>query len=110
MLVSGRFKVLVDDNYNYMDESARYEAGTYESLEEAVNKCKELTIESLKDFHEEGIDADTLKAQWSLFGDDPFVFGGEGSVPFSARAFISTELCQEIIDAIEAEAGKSDNA
>ena len=108
--MSGQFKVKVDDNYNYMDESARYDAGTYDSLEEAIEKCKEITIESLKYVYEEGIDAATLKAQWSLFGEDPFVFGGEGRVPFSARAFISSELCQEIIDAIEAEAGEADDA
>jgi hypothetical protein len=36
-----------------------------------------------------------------MFGEDPYVFGGRGAVPFSARKFVSTELCKEIINSIE---------
>ena len=96
-----RYKVFVDDNYHYMDEGERYSVGSYDSLEEAVNKCRELTIRSLKDLYEEGITPEKLSAQWAMFGEDPFIRGGDGPVPFSAREFISTELCKEIIDSIE---------
>jgi len=40
--MNGQFKIFVDDNYHYMDKSERYEVGSYDSLEEAVNKCREL--------------------------------------------------------------------
>ena len=96
-----KYKVFVDDNYHYMDTSERYSVGSYDSLEEAVNKCKEITIKSLKDYYEKGISPETLSAQWAMFGEDPYVFGGDVAVPFSARKFISTELCKEIIDSIE---------
>ena len=96
--MSGKYKVIVDDNYHHGDESERYPVGSYDSLEEAINKCKELTIESLEYFYETGITPENLSAQWALFGEDPYIFGGEGSVPFSARKFITTELCQLIID------------
>jgi len=99
--MSKKYKVYVDDNYNYMDESARYADGSYGSLEEAVERCKEITIESLKHHYEPGISPDDLSAQWSMFGDDPFIFGGTGSVPFSARKFITTELCKDVIESIE---------
>ena len=97
---SDQYKVFIDDNYHYMDESERYAAGSYDSLEEAVTKCKELTIKSLRDLYEKGITPEKLKAQWSMFGEDPYVFGGDGGVPFSARKFVSTELCKEIIDSL----------
>ena len=93
-----KYTVYVDDNYHYMDKSERYAEGSYESLEEAINKCKELTIKSLEHFYETGITPEKLSAQWAMFGEDPYVFGVDGEVPFSARKFISTELCQEIID------------
>jgi len=96
--MNDQYKVFVDDNYHYMDKSERYTVGSYDSLEEAVNKCKEITIKSLKDLYEKGITPEKLKTQWLMFGEDPYVFGGDGAVPFSARKFISTELCKEIVD------------
>ena len=97
------FKVYIDDNFHYMDESERYAVGSYYSLEEAIEKCQEITIRSLEDLYEEGITPEKLSAQWSMFGDDPFIVGGEGSVPFSARKFITPELCQTIIEAHQTE-------
>lgn len=99
--MNGKFKVIVDDNYHFGVIGKRNAVASYDSLEEAVDKCKEITVESLKHMYEEGIAAEDLSAQWSMFGDDPYVFGGKGSVPFSARKFITTELCREIIDSIE---------
>ena len=97
-----KYKVLVDDNYHYMDESKRSAVGSYDSLEEAINKCRELTIESLEHFFETGITPAKLSAQWAMFGEDPYIVGADGSVPFSARKFITTELCQEIVDSKQA--------
>jgi hypothetical protein len=99
--MNGQFKIFVDDNYHYMDKSERYAAGSYDSLEDAVNNCKELTIRSLKDLYEKGITPEKLNTQWLMFGEDPYVFGGDGAVPFSARKFVSIELCKEIIDSID---------
>lgn len=96
--INEKFKVIVDDNYHYMDKSERYTVGSYATLEEAIEKCKEITVESLEHFYEEGIAPKDLSAQWAMFGEDPYIFGGKGSVPFSARKFITTELCQRIID------------
>lgn len=96
-----QYTVFVDDNYHSMDGSGRYAAGSYGSLEEAVDNCRKLTIRSLRNLYEEGITPEELQAQWALFGEDPYVFGGDGAVPFSARKFISAELCKEIIDSIE---------
>jgi hypothetical protein len=92
-----KYQVFVDDNYHYMDESDRMLAGTYNSLDEAIEKCKEITLSSLAEFYEAGISPEKLSAQWSMFGQDPFIRGHDGPVPFSARKFITTELCESII-------------
>ena len=99
--MNDKYKVFVDDNYHYMDESERYVADSYSSLEDAVERCKELTIKSLEDLYEDGITPENLSAQWAMFGEDLYIVGAGGSVPFSARKFITTELCKEIIDSIE---------
>ena len=96
--MSEKYKVYIDDNFHYMDESERYTVGSYNSLEKALEKCKEITISSLENLCEKGITPERLSALWSMFGEDPFIVGGGGSVPFSARKFISTELCKAIIE------------
>ena len=94
-----KYKVLIDDNYHYMGESKPLDGGAFHSLENAIERCKEITIKSLEHMYEEGISPEKLSAQWSMFGDDPFIVGGTESVPFSARKWITLELCQSIIDA-----------
>ena len=96
--MSDKYKVYVDDNYHYMDEGERYAVGSYNSLKEALEKCKEITVKSLEDFLEKGITPEDLSAQWAMFGEDPFIRGGDGTVPFSARKFITAELCKAIIE------------
>ena len=98
MKMNEKYEVCVDDNYHYMDESERYTAGSYHSLEKAIEKCKKITISSLEELCEKGITPERLSAQWSMFGEDPFIVGAGGSVPFSARKFITTELCKAIIE------------
>lgn len=97
-----KYEVKVDDNYHYMDESERYNAGSFSSLEKAVEKCKEVTVNSLKDCYEEGTTPEKLSAQWAMFGDDPFIQGApEGEIPFSARSFVTEELCKQVIEEIK---------
>jgi len=96
--MSAKYKVCVDDNYHYMDESERYTAGSYNSPEKALKKCKKLTIRSLEDLCEKEITPEKLSAQWSMFGEDPFIVGGDGSVLFSAREYVTPELCKAVID------------
>ncbi len=96
-----KYTVQVDDNYHYMDESERYAAGSYSTLEEAIKTCEEITIDSLKSFYESGITAGKLSAQWAMFGEDPYITGDVDQVEFSARKFVSEELCNQIIKEIE---------
>jgi len=92
-----KYQVFIDDNFHYADEDERLAAGSYATLEEAIVRCKEITIQSLKDLYEEGISPERLSAQWTMFGNDPFIVGADGPVPFSARKFITTELCKTTI-------------
>lgn len=90
------FRVLVDDNYHYMDESERYELGEFDTLEEAVAACKKIVDEFLKQNYRRGMSLGELLTQYTMFGEDPWIQAGDGSVPFSARDYASQrarEIC-----------------
>lgn len=69
----GKFTVLVDDNYHYMDESERRFAGTFDAFEVAVARCKDIVDASLRDCHEPGMTASELFGRYKMFGEDPFI-------------------------------------
>jgi hypothetical protein len=85
------FKVMVDDNFHYMDEDERSEHGTFATLDAAVDACRALVDHSLRAGWKPGMSADDLYRQYVAFGDDPFVVappGGEpGKTLFSAHAY-----------------------
>lgn len=96
-----KYIVKVDDNYNSGSMEGIYEAGSFDTLDEALNLCKEITIKSLESFYKPGITASELGAQWLMSGDDPFIYTGMGDVPFSAREFVTDDLCKEIVERMQ---------
>jgi hypothetical protein len=90
------YTVRVDDNYHYMDESERYTHGEFETYDEALAACRGIVDRFLASAYEPGATADWLYAQYTSFGDDPFIIG---DVPegrrFSAWNY-AKERCVEI--------------
>lgn len=82
-----QYKVMVDDNFHYMEEDERSEYGTFSTAEEAIAACRKVVDESLKGSHKAGMTAAQLYDQYTSFGDEPFIIappGGEkcGDVPW----------------------------
>lgn len=97
-----QYKVMVDDNFHYMDEDARSEHGTFATLEEAVAACRALVDRSLRTSWKPGMSADALYEQYVAFGDDPFIVAPPGTasgvVLFSAWDYArerAKEICAE---------------
>ena len=93
------YKVLVDDNFHYMDESERYALGEYPTLEEAIEVCKKIVDEYLMSALKPGMTAQELSFSYTSFGEDPFIIAipatGSG-ILFSAWDYArqrSRELC-----------------
>lgn len=79
------FRVLVDDNFHYMDADARTTLGDFETLEAAIAAAKTLVDDWLASGYQPGMSADKLYQDYTLFGEDPFIVGpGLSGVPFSA--------------------------
>ncbi len=78
------YKVLVDDNFHYMDESERYTHGEFESCEGAINACKRIVDEFLLSYDLQSVTPEYLWEQYSFFGEDPFIKSTDPTCSFSA--------------------------
>ena len=67
------FRVLVDDNYHYMDESQRWTQGEYATYTEALAACKRLVDLCLEAGYKAGKTPEALYGYHTMFGDDPFI-------------------------------------
>jgi hypothetical protein len=84
-----RYKVMIDDNFKYMEEEARVEYGTVSSADEALDICRALVDMSLLEQYSDGQSAEALYERYTDFGKDPFVVALDGApkVNFSAWTY-----------------------
>ena len=68
-----RYKVMVDDNFHYMDEDERYQHGVFLTVEEAIASCKRIVDEYIENCYKPGMSATELYDSYTSFGSDPFV-------------------------------------
>lgn len=84
------YKVFIDDNFHYMDESERYSLGEFQTLEAAIEASKQIVDEYLLSAYYPGMDASSLSTSFLFHGEDPFIVempAKEGGVLFSARDY-----------------------
>lgn len=90
-----QYEVYVDDNYHYMDESARYSGGVFDSWEAAEAKCRRIVDEFLLANYKEGMAADELLRAYKSYGEDPWILPPGDDRRFSAWDY-AAERCQDI--------------
>ncbi len=97
---NNKYRVFVDDNFHYMDESERFPLGTYNTLEEAIAVCKKRVDDYLLESYTPGMTHARLAEMYFFFGEDPWVStppeDHHTGVPFSAYKYASqriTEIC-----------------
>lgn len=86
-----KFRVFVDDNFHYMDESERYIAGEFDTLEEAIAKCKSIVDEFISSA-DPMTDPEKAYETYVNFGEDPWI---AGDASFSAWDY-ARERCFQI--------------
>ena len=92
------YKVMIDDNFAYMDEDERSEHGTFSTAEEAVAACRRLVDQWLIKNYKLGTTAAELYEHYTSFGEDSFVIAplGATKITFSAWEYArerATALC-----------------
>jgi hypothetical protein len=90
----GPYTVMVDDNFDYMEEEERQALGSFATAEEAVAACKACVDASLTHLCKRGMSAAELLDQYRSFGDDPFVIAppGAGRIDFSAWSYAEERI------------------
>lgn len=84
------YRVMVDDNFHYMDESERYQLGEFATLDAAIAAARKVVDECLESAYTPGMGADELMAGYCQFGEDPFIVAvseDSAGVPFSGRDY-----------------------
>ena len=89
------YKVLVDDNFHYMDPSERYQLGEFDTCEMAVTACKRVVDKFLSSSNPSGKTAEELWEGYVMFGDDPFIATTDPNCSFSAWDY-ARQRCAEI--------------
>jgi hypothetical protein len=88
-----KYKVMVDDNFHYMDEDERYTHGEFETCEAALSAAKGLVDADLDSLYRAGMTADELYQQYTSFGTDPFIVSEDRGCRFSAWSY-AKERCR----------------
>lgn len=70
-----KYTVRILDNFAFMDISAEYNSGTYDTYEEAVSKCKNILDDFLESAYQPGDSADQLYNTYVNFGETPLIWG-----------------------------------
>jgi hypothetical protein len=83
--------VYVDDNFHHMDESYRYRAGEYNTLEEAIEACKIITENSMDGVYLPNISVEELIRRYRFFGEDPWIYSEQKGIHFSAWTYVERE-------------------
>jgi CRISPR/Cas system-associated protein Cas7 (RAMP superfamily) len=94
-LVKHRYRVLVNENSHYMDESERHLAGEYERCEEAIEACRRIVDFFLAATHRPSMPVGELMKLYTLFGEDPFIVTPDPDCAFSAWDY-ARQRCAEI--------------
>jgi hypothetical protein len=94
-----KYKVLINDNAHYMDESERADHGVFANANEAVAACKEIVDDDLNAMWKPGMTAKELYRLYVGFGPDPFVVPlnpNDPDVEFSAWTY-AKEQCEHLV-------------
>ena len=92
------YKVLINDNAHYMDESERADHSVFANADEAVAACKEIVDDDLNAMWKPGTTAKELYRLYVAFGPDPFVAPlnpNDPGVEFSAWTYAKGR-CKEL--------------
>ena len=89
------YKVFVDDNFHYMDESERYLHGEFGSCDTAIEACKRIVDAFFLSYDLESATPEYLLQQFAFFGEDPFIVSTDADCRFSARDYASRR-CREL--------------
>lgn len=95
-MTNNKYIVRILDNFHFMDQSEEYNSGTFDTYEEAVEKCKQIVDDFLESAYEPGQNANWLYLTYTSYGETPLVWG-ENLGTFDANQY-ARKRCRQIVD------------
>ena len=93
-----KYRVLINDNAHYMDESERVDHGVFATADQAIAACKAIVDDELNTMCKPGTTSKALYELYIAFGPDPFVVPlnpKDPDVEFSAWTY-AKEQCERL--------------
>jgi hypothetical protein len=93
------YRVLINDNAHYMDESECADHGVFADADRAIAACKETVDDELNTMWQPGMTANELYRLYIAFGPDPFVVPlnpKDREVKFSAWTYAKKQ-CKNLV-------------
>ena len=89
------FRLVIYDNFHYMDESESYTTGEFLTADEALAKAQLYVDDFLESARKPGMTAEELYKHYTSFGEDPAITSTTGeTVEFSAWDY-AKRRCEE---------------
>ena len=88
------YTVYVDDNFDYMNESARIKIGDFDECQSAVEVCKRMVDKFLAGCDSNGT-AEEMFEYYTSFGEDPWIASKDANCKFSAWDY-AKERCRQL--------------
>jgi hypothetical protein len=93
------YRVMVDDNFHYMDEDERYELGAFANLDAALAAAQAVVDNYLAAAYSPGMTPRDLFENYTTFGEDPFILAPDhNGVSFSAWEY-AKQRCDDLCGA-----------
>lgn len=95
------FKVIIAENSHYMNEKEYRDAGSFDTLEEAVATAKQIVDASLEEAFKAGGSERECYEHYMRWGDDPFIKaidGPQDGVNFSAWDYAKARCSAKAIE------------
>lgn len=97
-----KYRVAIDDNFHFTDESERIDGNSYNTAEEAISAAVIIVDKSLRHLYKPGFTPEKLYSSYTDFGDDPFIVSEDKNCKFSAWTYAkarSASICEEMTKA-----------
>ena len=103
------YKVIVADNFHYQDPDEEYEAGTFDTKEQALAAARTIVDTCLVGYLRDGLTSSEMYDLYTTFGYDPYIVvsGDMDPVSFSAWDYARSRV-DDIIAASAAAASRED--
>jgi hypothetical protein len=97
-------RILVDDNFKFMDEDERYQHGVFDTVDEALGECRGIVDADLAAMAKPGLSPQALYNLYVSFGRDPFIIcdgADDKAAAWSAWKY-SKARCNDMLLMVEA--------